>query len=508
MGLNLIACKSGGIPELFANDDRLAEPDADSLANLLERALDHQLGPVAKRHGPERSRAEWQSFIEMLDRELPALTGGSFPTATEATGLSVLLGDASVNPTYDLAVEALGAQTLSEFRLCTIGTETSTEFATEIAGSETLIVVPPHTIPDRRMVEGLLTALHASGCQMVTAWSCLEPRDKNPGTDRPLFYAPFGPCFEASLHANLLGIGPLAMRMTSTAHFDALANYARRSDVAWSTLLRLAVNQLEMDVVPAILSSADMETAELVASRCNYDEHVAAIAELAQGLPRWVSRVLINASASELQVQDLTQQSESLRRRIATLKSEVDLIHKAPNSGFGDVPYLKLFYGNRAILSRFHSSINAIACVLAEKNFARTIVSKTRQLFFPAGPISFDPRSAEDHTVRALGLDSDGWARQRVSLEMPPTIGVCRLRISGEFPTWLGISSNTVEFSVNSAFVQKLHIVPGDLSLTIKIPKTEGSKIITFVCWSAARLPAPDTRNVAFCIKKIDLFSK
>jgi glycosyltransferase involved in cell wall biosynthesis len=470
LGVNLIACKSGGIPELFADDERLAEPDPDSLANLLGRALDNQLGPVVKRYSPERSRTEWRSFVETVDRELPSLCGATFSTETVATGVSILLGDASVNPVYDLAIEALGAQTLGEFRLCTIGANTSPNIPPEIADSETLIVVPPNTIPDRSMVAELLTALQASGCRMVTAWSRLDSRDQNSGTDRGLVYAPFGPCFEGSLHGNLLGIGPLAIRLASIVHFGTLAHYARRSDVAWSTLLHLTVNQLETDVVPAILSNAAMDCSELVASRCNYDEHISAIAELTQGLPRWMSRVLMNASALELQVRDVTQQCDSLRRNMAKLKSKVDLIHKAPYE------YL-----------------------------ARTVLSKAKRLF---RPITFDPRSEEDDTLRTVGLDSDGWARQRVSLEVPPGIGVRRLRISGDFPNWLGISSNTVEFSVNSAFVQKMHIVPGDFSLTIKIPKTKGSKMITFTCGKAARLPAPDTRNVALYIKKINIFGK
>ena len=423
MGVNLIACKSGGIPELFADNERLAEPNADSLANLLGRALDNQLRPVEKLYSPERSRAKWRSFVEMLDRELPDLSGRAPSAAIVAKRPSVLLGDESVNPAYDLALEALRSQTVEDFHVCTIGANMSAKLPAEIAESETLIVVPPNTIPDRHMVAGLLTALQESGCQMVTAWSCLDSRDQNNPADRPLIYAPFGPCFEGSLHGNLLGIGPLAIRMTSTAHFDVLANYARRSDVAWSTLLRLTANQLEMDVVPAILSNADMEAAELVASRRNYDEHVAAIAELAQGLPNWVSRVLMNASALELQVQDLAHQSDNLRRRMAKLKREVDLIHKAPY-----------------------------------EYFARTVVRRTKRLFF-GERITFDPRSIEDDTLRTIGLDSDGWARQRVSFEVPPTISVRRLRISGEFPIWLGISSNTIEFSVNSALVERMRMV-------------------------------------------------
>lgn len=314
LGVNLVSCHTGGIPELFADGERLCAPDPAALAGLLARALNHELPPVAPRYHPEKAIAEWSSLLDSFQAPVPP------PPEHPVGKVTVVVATRERNPGYDQQREALAAQSYRDFEIA----ETAVR-RLKIPADSALVVVPVGCVPAPDALQHLVDALRSSPSDVITAWATVTRR----AYSEEVFYCPFGPVHEAIFMGNTLGIGLLAFRPGSVADLKDLENYLFLQRSTWVDIVRIVVNGgRSLDVVPRALSKNASSPFWLTANQRTYDEQMAVIAALSEGLPRWQRRVFEAASGTELRVSSLWSTAKSVAARPAGEQQEAPVLDK------------------------------------------------------------------------------------------------------------------------------------------------------------------------------------
>lgn len=287
LGVNIVSCATGGIPELFEGRERLCAPEAPALARLLAGALNNELPPVAPRYTPEQAVREWTDLLAELER---SKASSSF--AKKIDRLAVVMAAAERNPDHAKQREALAAQTFPRFDII----EVESERAASLPADLPLVILPVGCIPSPEALQRFVAAFESCDCEALLAWSSLN----RPGGGR-VKYMPFGPAHEVAIYGNTLGLGLLGARAHTEMKSEMLASYLFSPRFAWSKLVQmLAVGGHSCDVLPVDLSVNDIAPSRLVASQRTYDEQRMVIDLVAAGMPRWQKRLVEMAAGTEL----------------------------------------------------------------------------------------------------------------------------------------------------------------------------------------------------------------
>ena len=284
---NLISCRTGGIPELFADESRLAEPTVPDLSRLIIAGLTGNLPNLQIAYSIESSRAAWKEFLSINiaqtfgpvhnPRAIATSNISQLPMIVlEAKPISPEMITAQANNRIILRGElllsnprALIDEAQAHSHLLLIGSSYGLE-----PTAESVLISAIHTRPDY-----ILTG--------YTEYRFAEP----------LLDAPLGPCLEAVLAENALGNGVVVLPTSILTQIDArgltlMHQMLKDPEYFWSFLSHLAISGHPIDVIPQTLCFTSKLHSLPLSQRTIYTQRSEIITSMSSQLPRWTQRLL------------------------------------------------------------------------------------------------------------------------------------------------------------------------------------------------------------------------
>lgn len=290
LGTNLIACATGGIPELFSDAARVCQPEPRALADLIGKGLTGSLPPVKAAYSREHARNAWGDFLQdqLCGTRLPP-----GPIKECAATFQVLAADAEAQ----LASSVLGARFAG--RIAFDGS-----YLSEGREKSELHESPLHCLV---LCEGALIDEHAA--DVLAACVSRFPQSvwvgfTKVGQPTNSIFAPLGECLEASLHANLLGyaafVVPKHCLIRLTGHELALLKMALKDpNACWPLLVSLSLSGWRLEVVPEVISSIDgVHSSVLEATSKSLHLRLAVLRVFKAHMPTWAARAMPYLAAS------------------------------------------------------------------------------------------------------------------------------------------------------------------------------------------------------------------
>lgn len=233
LGTNLIACATGGIPELFSNDDRLCRPEPEALAKLIKGGLEGKLLPIKSAYSKENARTSWGEF---LDSKRVAATDEprrrvAPPTFTVVGGspqarVARQLGSSSTDP------------------LTILGGDSGHSHVLVINQKAKLSEDAPETLAE------------CADLDPFAIWTGFTSVGHSPRT----VYAPLGGCGEAALFGNVFGVAAALiprdyLRNRSSDFFRLLEMAVREPEYFWPLLTFFSLEPgRTINVVPKVIA--------------------------------------------------------------------------------------------------------------------------------------------------------------------------------------------------------------------------------------------------------------
>lgn len=234
LGTNLIACATGGIPELFSGGDRLCRPEPQALAALIQSGLNGKLPRVKPAYSKENARKSWEEFL---------------------------------NSKQGLGWNAFQEKQVSRFQFAVIGGSRKTGRAKETklslanssalldsASTETHVLLINEKV---NLAEDAMRILEKCAiCDPSSIWTGFTKIKSSPET----LYAPLGGCSEAALFGNVFGAAvaliPRDLLENKSPGFSRLLELAEREpEYFWPLLASFSLkNGVNIDVVPTIIA--------------------------------------------------------------------------------------------------------------------------------------------------------------------------------------------------------------------------------------------------------------
>ncbi len=294
LGVNLVSCAAGGIPELFADQERLCAPEPPALAALLERALGGQLPPVAASYSPAKAEAAWTALVESFRQPQPPA-----PLREAPARVTVIIPGPARNPDHEKQHAALAAQTFKDFDIVEALLPSDLR---SVPRENATILLPAGCIPRPDALQTVVNAMRHSECEAFMGWAMLT---RYTGYE-PVFFRPFGPVHEAAIYGNTLGTGLLALRPGVRLEGKYAAQYLFVPRATWQSLVQLiAVGELSFDVIPTVISDNTTPPFWLSASARTYDAQMEVVGLLTENLRPWQKRILESAAGTELRFASL-----------------------------------------------------------------------------------------------------------------------------------------------------------------------------------------------------------
>lgn len=325
MGLNVIAARSGGIPELFEGSERLFEPNAEALAAKLREGLAGRLPPLRRSYDSDHSRVLWRTFLEKSpaspDTGAGAARGdGKPPHVIVGSGecggklLRTLTGlTAQEGRDFSVTVIAMGEAAITpEVRRLCDGRQWK---ITSVTGNENMVIEPDGSgenlillcgggLPESSVIARLTGGMDFSGADALGCRAMIVRGD--PEARMP--FEPLGMCSEGGIHWNEFGDGCCAVR---GEHLPAtVGGIAAIFEPAgmWALLAGLAAGGKDVDVWPEVLLTLARDDAALAWSDLDYMGQMRVLNASATGLPQWVRYELVNAVVAERKIHTLERE--------------------------------------------------------------------------------------------------------------------------------------------------------------------------------------------------------
>jgi glycosyltransferase involved in cell wall biosynthesis len=312
--LNIIAAHCGGIPELFADADRLFKPVPEALAAKIQAGLKNQLPPPAKRYDLERTNRLWGEFCQELVptlRQPVALASGN-----TAPSIRIFLAGGAQEQSLTRALQSVEAQTLKGYSLTVIlapgsghrplsqelqqqcqqrGWEVKEALSASSMCSDFCLFISAGCFPKPEMLERLVQSLSVSGLEALT---CCAETVSHDGEQPAFVYEPLGACLEGGIFSNLFGAGCVLLRTGADVPTWPSPGRLLQSAGIWAFLAEISVAGRDWDVLPEILLRLEGDKAGLLGTALDYGSYIDLLESYCRNSPMWLRYLLLNAVAS------------------------------------------------------------------------------------------------------------------------------------------------------------------------------------------------------------------
>jgi O-antigen biosynthesis protein len=320
LGLNIIAARSGGIPELFAGSERLFDPDAPSLAAKIQAGLKNELPPPAKRYDLAQAQKLWGDFCGQLHPE-PAREVSHGKRSADAK-LAVYVGAGS-EPAVTATLQALEGQKAQNFSVSIVPADKDSLRPALAPDLLAMWQKRDCNLLDTKAVQDSWTAPAAPyalfvlpGCSLApqAIGQLLEAMESNPKLDaltcfldvssdyngRIAFsYEPLGPCLEGGMLYNYFGSGCVLLRTVRLPKSLPSLQKLVCPEGIWGLLAQLAIGGQCCDVLPNTLGAWKNPGHAFSFAELDYSHFLPVLDSYTVGKPLWLRYFLLHGISSE-----------------------------------------------------------------------------------------------------------------------------------------------------------------------------------------------------------------
>lgn len=353
LGVNIIAAKSGGIPELFADDARLFEPEPEAFAEKIEAGLSNRLPPPVKRYDSERSAHLWGDFVGKTIPEFrPRMSPGGSPR------VRVIVGADGSDADLEATLGALQRQTLTDQPVTVVHQKSARASSDAFAearkkfgapkwsfieldtasspvaiaeGVDFVAFLGSNCVPKPQWLERMVTAIHFQGLDALTC--CSEISTDGDAASPPDLHEALGASIEAGLYANMFGLGCILMKAAVAQETGAGFRQLLSPQGLWEFVADLVLSGKRCDAHPEPLVRVSTTVEAMTFGSPNYAVHAEVLQRYAKGFPVWIRRLLTNAVASEINVEELTAESRTLGVDLLLAKKRQKDAERTPSIG-------------------------------------------------------------------------------------------------------------------------------------------------------------------------------
>lgn len=284
---NLISCRTGGIPELFANKSRLAEPTVPDLSRLILAGLTGNLPKLQIAYSILDARSAWKEFLSInITQTLGPVHNPQANITSNISQLSMIVLEAKPISSEMITAQGYNRIILPEELLLS----NPRALIREAQGHSHLLLIGSSFGLEPTAESALLSAIHTRPDCILTGYTEYRLAE-------PLLDAPLGPCLEAVIAENPLGNGAVVLPTSILTQIDGrglmlMHQMLKDPEYFWSFLSHLSISGHPIDVIPQTLSFTSKLDSLPLSQRTIYTQRSEIITSMASQLPRWTQRLL------------------------------------------------------------------------------------------------------------------------------------------------------------------------------------------------------------------------
>lgn len=349
LNLNIIAAKTGGIPEMFTDDNHLFLPNSKALSEKILDFVFGNLESTVKKFSAEKSEEEWSRFYDEL-----AVRKSGYKVRNRVANPSVELDAQTLIsvcvPYFNCGeylselLQSLEAQTYQNFELIIVNDGSTDNFSQEIffqkkelcaernwkflskenggightrnfaashAQGKYIVFVDADNVAEPSMLQIMLDGMRASDADCLSTY-CRAFRSIHGAFSKEYAYAytPVGACKEAGIYENVFGDANFIVRSDV---FRKLGGFREDRDTScedWEFLALLTLSGFTLDVIPEYLFLYRHIDNSFSRSTSLHKNHMRAIRPYIQKLAVWEGKMLV-ASIGTMQHYGLSQNEVS-----------------------------------------------------------------------------------------------------------------------------------------------------------------------------------------------------
>jgi O-antigen biosynthesis protein len=329
LNINLIAAKTGGIPEMFADEARLFSPTVRALASKLTECIFQGLGPLQKAYSSENSRMLWKEFCQRIEQErdrneqkvsfqkplvsicIPHYNCGKFllealqslEKQTYEKYEVIVVDDGSTQAESLAVFEALRSRYADRGWLFLTksngGPGSARNLAVSKAQGKYLIFLDSDNAAEPYMIERMVSSMEASGIDCLSCYYRVFDEHLSSCSNVYQFACSMiGPCIEASVFYNVLGDTNFIIKADV---FSDLNGFVERVDVNHEDrelLAKLSLAGYSLDVIPDFLFRYRLRKEGFNRTTNSNSNEMVGMGPLLDKLPWWGRRFMLNAVGS------------------------------------------------------------------------------------------------------------------------------------------------------------------------------------------------------------------
>jgi glycosyltransferase involved in cell wall biosynthesis/GT2 family glycosyltransferase len=323
-GIPLIAARTGGIPEIVKSEDHLFEPTAKSLAERLRQVIDKGLSALPKSPLPEEAKELWHRLRSLTPKRnftanrpariihprdvticiahynygdyLPELLESLDKQTVEGFAV-VVVDDGSTDATSREVFDALSTKYQRAgwtfLRKANGGIGHTRNYAAAHAKTDYIVFMDADNIAEPHMVERFVLAMSIFDGDVLTCYLRGFKNHPDP-TQRSIVYSymPPGSCVEAGYRVNVFGDANAIIRRRVFQQAGGFGEERSTSYEDWELLARLAVNGMNLDVLPEHLLLYRHTEEGFSRNTSHYLNHMRVLSAYEGATPQWARRIL------------------------------------------------------------------------------------------------------------------------------------------------------------------------------------------------------------------------
>ncbi|WOO39840.1 glycosyltransferase [Rubellicoccus peritrichatus] len=336
LNLNLIATKGGAIPEIFDGDDRLCEPNANALTELMAEGLTGKLPRAKMAYSRDKATQAWndahQHCVELLEVKkdemlvvpgdplisvcIPHHNYGVYLKEQLASLVSqtynnfevLILDDGSTDKDSLAIFDQLekdydGDKRIRFMRQENTGLSEARNRLAKEAKAEYIVFADADNVSEPEMLAVFSRAIQIAGADCVTCHMAKFRIDGESGERKSLdTYTPLGACVEAGPYCDPFGDANFIIRKDVFLKLGGFRHVPNTASEDWEFLAKLCLEGYKLEVIPLPLFNYREHGESNMRQTPYYDTRMRVIQPYMDRLPdAWQKRILYNTvGASEL----------------------------------------------------------------------------------------------------------------------------------------------------------------------------------------------------------------
>ncbi|NWF59127.1 MAG: glycosyltransferase [Fischerella sp.] len=330
LNLNVIAAKTGGIPEIFGDESRLFTPIPKNLASKLEECITHGIGPITSKYSSENSKFLWKEFCNTVaGTDVSKINCTNLSSSNQELLVSVCIPYYNYGEYLPHLLKSLDKQTYNNFEAVVVNDGSTDDFSRRVfaemkekyqhknwlfvekenggigntrnlaaskSSGDYLVFMDADNAAEPQMLEKMVKGILSSKVDCLTCYFRAFDSEISPFAKVYAYsYAPLGGCIEAGAYENIFGDANFIIKREAFFNIGGFKEDRDTSYEDWEFLARLTISGYTLDVIPDFLFLYRHTEDGFSRTTSTYKNHHRVLRAYIENAPFWTRRLLVNS---------------------------------------------------------------------------------------------------------------------------------------------------------------------------------------------------------------------